>query len=129
MTTRIIVLSRDQALSAWKAELGGQERLILSSADLFFDGDRLHLRANEIFVDEIELHGHDGDFGRSLRLEFGVIGLRDVESDRFEVAAIRIDGRRLRIRCGANRRRTPALSANSCNSLDNAVLGVRAHSQ
>jgi hypothetical protein len=46
VTTRIIVLSRDQALSAWKAELGGQERLILSSADLFFDGDRLHLRAN-----------------------------------------------------------------------------------
>ncbi|MGO9641279.1 MAG: beta-galactosidase [Candidatus Acidiferrales bacterium] len=45
--TRIIVLSRGQALDAWKVSLGGQERLILSAADLFFDGDRMHLRASD----------------------------------------------------------------------------------
>jgi beta-galactosidase len=47
VTTRIVVLTRDQALTAWKVKLGGQERLILSPADLFFDGDRMHLRAND----------------------------------------------------------------------------------
>jgi hypothetical protein len=46
-TTRIIVLSREQALDTWKAKLGGRERLILSQADLFFDGDRMHLRASD----------------------------------------------------------------------------------
>jgi beta-galactosidase len=44
---RIIVLSREQAMNTWKARLGGRERLILSPADLFFDGDRMHLRAND----------------------------------------------------------------------------------
>jgi len=46
-TTRIIVLSREQALDAWEAKLGGRERLILSQADLFFEGDRMHLRASD----------------------------------------------------------------------------------
>ncbi|MGC1185857.1 MAG: beta-galactosidase [Candidatus Acidiferrales bacterium] len=45
--TRIIVLSREQSLDAWKATLGGRERLILSPADIFFDGDRIHLRASD----------------------------------------------------------------------------------
>lgn len=45
--TRIIVLSREQALDAWKVSLAGRERLILSVADLFFDGDRMHLRASD----------------------------------------------------------------------------------
>jgi beta-galactosidase len=47
ISTQIIVLTRDQALNAWKVKLAGQERLILSPADLFFDGDRMHLRAND----------------------------------------------------------------------------------
>jgi hypothetical protein len=47
VSTRIVVLSREQALNAWKASLGGRERLIVSPADLFFDGDRVHLRAND----------------------------------------------------------------------------------
>ena len=37
---QIVVLSREQALNAWKAKLGGRERLIVSPAELFFDGDR-----------------------------------------------------------------------------------------
>ena len=47
VSTRIVVLSREQALNAWKASLGGRERLIVSPADLFFDGDRVHLHAND----------------------------------------------------------------------------------
>jgi beta-galactosidase len=46
-TARIIVLSRAQALNAWKATLGGKERLILSPAELFFDQDRMHFQADD----------------------------------------------------------------------------------
>ena len=46
-TAQIMVLTRAQALNAWKTILGGKERLILSPADLFFDGNRMHLRAND----------------------------------------------------------------------------------
>jgi beta-galactosidase len=46
-STRIIVLSREQAFNTWKAKLDGRERLILSPADLYFDGDRMHLRASD----------------------------------------------------------------------------------
>jgi beta-galactosidase len=44
---QIIVLSREQALNTWKAKLEGQERLVISHDDLFFDGDRVYLRAQE----------------------------------------------------------------------------------
>jgi beta-galactosidase len=44
---QIVVLSREQALNAWKAKLGGRDRLILSPAELFFDGDRIHLRSSD----------------------------------------------------------------------------------
>jgi beta-galactosidase len=47
VTTHIIVLSREQALDTWKVNLDGRERLILSPADLFFDGDRMHLRTTD----------------------------------------------------------------------------------
>jgi beta-galactosidase len=40
---QIVVLSRDQALNLWKAPLGGKERLLLSSAGLSFDHDRVTL--------------------------------------------------------------------------------------
>jgi beta-galactosidase len=42
--TRIVLLSREMARNAWKATLGGQERLLLSSADLYFEKNHIHLR-------------------------------------------------------------------------------------
>jgi hypothetical protein len=42
---QIVVLSREQARNAWKATLGGRERLILSPADVFFEPNRLHIRS------------------------------------------------------------------------------------
>lgn len=38
----IVVLTRDQALDAWKATLAGKQRLILSAAELYFDRDDIH---------------------------------------------------------------------------------------
>jgi len=46
-TTQILVLTREQALNAWKASLGGKERLILSHADIYFDSQTMHLRADD----------------------------------------------------------------------------------
>lgn len=46
-SAQVIVLSREQALSAWKAKLGGRNRFILSPAQLFFDGDCIDLRASD----------------------------------------------------------------------------------
>ena len=43
----ILVLSREQALTAWKAELGGRERLILSPAQLYFDSAGVHLASSD----------------------------------------------------------------------------------
>jgi hypothetical protein len=45
--SQILLLSRDQARNLWKAPLGGRERLILSSADLYFDGDQVHLSSSD----------------------------------------------------------------------------------
>ena len=44
-TTRIVLLSQEQAENAWTATIKGRERLLLSKADLFFSGDRVHIRA------------------------------------------------------------------------------------
>lgn len=46
-TTQIVVLSREQACDMWIANVGGRERLILSAADVFFEGNRVHARATE----------------------------------------------------------------------------------
>jgi hypothetical protein len=40
---QIVVLSREQAGNTWKATLAGRDRLLYSAADLYFDGDRIHL--------------------------------------------------------------------------------------
>jgi beta-galactosidase len=42
-TIDIVVLSREQAKNLWKLTLGGKERLVLSSAQLYADGDNLVL--------------------------------------------------------------------------------------
>jgi beta-galactosidase len=41
----ILVLTREMARNAWRATLDGQERLLLSPADVFFEGDAIHLLA------------------------------------------------------------------------------------
>jgi beta-galactosidase len=40
---RILVLSREMARNAWRATLDGQDRLLLSPADVFFEADAIHL--------------------------------------------------------------------------------------
>jgi len=45
---KIIVLTREQALNAWKAEIAGHEQLILSRAQIYFDHDILHLSSADI---------------------------------------------------------------------------------
>jgi hypothetical protein len=42
----IIVLSREQALNVWRTSLAGKQRLISSSAQLYFDHDQLHVLAD-----------------------------------------------------------------------------------
>jgi beta-galactosidase len=45
--TQIVVLSREQARNVWKAPLGGRERLVYSPADVYFEGDRVHLNSTD----------------------------------------------------------------------------------
>lgn len=44
----IVVLTREEALRLWKTNVGGQEQLILSSAQLYFDRDTLHALSNNL---------------------------------------------------------------------------------
>ncbi len=46
-SVNVLVLSRDQALNAWKTTIAGKERVILSPADLYFDRDRIHAWAQD----------------------------------------------------------------------------------
>jgi beta-galactosidase len=43
----ILVLSREQALNLWKSPLAGKQRLILSPAGLYFDGNQVHVVARD----------------------------------------------------------------------------------
>jgi len=43
--TGIVLLSRDEARDLWEAPLAGRERLVLSPADVYFEGGRIHLSA------------------------------------------------------------------------------------
>jgi beta-galactosidase len=45
--TRILVVSRELAGNLWKGQLDGQERLIDSSADVYFEPNQLHLVASD----------------------------------------------------------------------------------
>jgi hypothetical protein len=40
---KIVVLSRDQAFNVWKSNLAGKDRLLLSSDQLYFDHDQVHV--------------------------------------------------------------------------------------
>jgi beta-galactosidase len=44
---QIVVLSREQARDAWMASVGGRERVVLTPADVFFEEDRVHVRASD----------------------------------------------------------------------------------
>jgi beta-galactosidase len=46
-TIDIVVLSREQAQNLWKLTLGGKEWLVLSSAQLYADGERLVLMSSD----------------------------------------------------------------------------------
>ncbi len=46
-TTRIVLLTQEQARNAWKALIGAREHVVLSPADVFFGRDGLHLRARD----------------------------------------------------------------------------------
>jgi beta-galactosidase len=43
----IVVLSREEALHTWKANIGGREQLILFPTQLYFDHDSLHLLTDD----------------------------------------------------------------------------------
>ena len=45
--TQILVLSREQARHIWKAPLAGRERLVYSPADVYFEGDQVHLSTTD----------------------------------------------------------------------------------
>jgi len=43
----IVVLSREEALNTWKANVGDREQLMLSAAQLYFDHDSLHVLTSD----------------------------------------------------------------------------------
>jgi len=46
-TVRIVLLSREQAEDSWKVSIGGRQRLLITKADVFSDGDSVHLRSRD----------------------------------------------------------------------------------
>ena len=46
-TIVIVLLSREQARHLWKADLAGKDRLLLSPADLWFEGNQIHARSRD----------------------------------------------------------------------------------
>src|SRR5208282_1967212 len=43
----VVVLTQEQAEDTWTATIAGQERLVLSRADVYFEGEHIHLRATD----------------------------------------------------------------------------------
>ena len=68
---QILVLSREEARNLWKATIGGREHLVLSFADLCFDGDRIRLSSTD-----------------PAKLEFGIYPDPDRKPGDFEKAAL-----------------------------------------
>ncbi len=44
---KILLLTQEQALRCWKADLAGSPRLVMSAADLSFDGSTIHAQSND----------------------------------------------------------------------------------
>ena len=70
--TRIVVLSREQARNLWKARLEGRDRLIISAAELYFEGDRIHLSSADPALLSFSVFPH---------LEGGVTGFSSAGQD------------------------------------------------
>lgn len=47
-TVHIVVLSEEQARDIWKASFGGEDYLVFSPADIFFEEKILHMRARDV---------------------------------------------------------------------------------
>ncbi|MEI9974254.1 MAG: hypothetical protein WDO73_20710 [Ignavibacteriota bacterium] len=75
--SEILLLTREQARNIWKAPLAGRDRLVFSNADLYFEGDRIHLGSTdpsalafglypglECKIDGFQCAGKDGIFQR-----------------------------------------------------------------
>jgi beta-galactosidase len=45
--TKILLLSREQARNIWKAPIAGRDRLVYSPADVYFQGDQVHLNSTD----------------------------------------------------------------------------------
>jgi len=45
--TRILLLSREEARNLWKAPVAGRDRLIYSTSDVYFDGNRVNLNSTD----------------------------------------------------------------------------------
>ena len=43
----LVLLSPEEARNTWKAEIGGKDRVMLSAADVFFDGETIDLRSRD----------------------------------------------------------------------------------
>ena len=46
-TIRIVLLSPEQAENSWKLSIQGQDHLLMTSADVFSDGESIHLRSRD----------------------------------------------------------------------------------
>lgn len=46
-TVRIVLLSPEQAQNSWKLSFAGRERLLITQADVFSDGESIHLRSRD----------------------------------------------------------------------------------
>ena len=44
---RIVLLTREEAESAWRGEVAGAERLVLSDGEVFFESGRIHVRTTD----------------------------------------------------------------------------------
>jgi len=47
-TVRLVLLSPDQAENSWKVSINGHQHLFITCADLFSDGDAIHLRSRDV---------------------------------------------------------------------------------
>ncbi|HXT12011.1 MAG TPA: beta-galactosidase [Candidatus Angelobacter sp.] len=62
-TIQIVLLDSNEALHFWKGELGGRDRVFLSSANLVFDGDALRLNSTNAAGLSVSVYPAPAAFG------------------------------------------------------------------
>jgi len=67
LATRIVVLTRDQALHLAKAKLGGRDRFVLSPGDVFFAKDEVHVSSRDLTHLKVEVFPALRDAGAGFR--------------------------------------------------------------